>query len=213
MGGSNSGRWHNYTKKITVEECQSITIKELVNHKFLQPSVFREGQCTWSFFGYIPLVDFFVNTLDMTCPWVVLSYTLINPVLLTQKPVLYQVNLSVTEKSLTGLRWWFLCPLLVDNSPCHRRVTKLYLPPWKQHFGCRQCHQLTYRSSQLSHTRYEKSKRRFDVGCLNRPSAVDRFLDFSCPSRFSHVRWSNIFNDTRGLLGHQMRPMLIFTTR
>ena len=27
-----------------------------------------------------------------------------------------------------------------------------------------------------------------DLGCLNRPSAVDRFLDASCPSRFSHVR-------------------------
>jgi hypothetical protein len=26
------------------------------------------------------------------------------------------------------------------------------------------------------------------VGCLNRPSAVDRFLDASYPSRFSHVR-------------------------
>src|SRR5712692_9292317 len=51
------------------------------------------------------------------------------------------------------------------------------------------------------------------LGCLNRPSAVDRFLDFSCQSRFSHVRWPNIFNYTRGLLGHQMRPMLIFTTR
>ena len=51
------------------------------------------------------------------------------------------------------------------------------------------------------------------VGCLNRPSAVDRFLDSSRQSRFSHVRWPNIFNHTRGLLGHQMRPMLIFTTR
>ena len=39
-----------------------------------------------------------------------------------------------------------------------------------------------------------------DVGCLNRPSAVDRFLDFSCQSRFSHVRWPNIFNHTRVLL-------------
>src|SRR5712691_12209891 len=51
------------------------------------------------------------------------------------------------------------------------------------------------------------------VGCLNRPSAVDRFLDSSCQSRFSHVRWPNIFNYTRGLLGHQMRPLLICTTR
>jgi len=50
------------------------------------------------------------------------------------------------------------------------------------------------------------------VGCLNRPSAVDRFLDSSRQSRFSHIRWPNIFNHTRGRLGHQMRPILIPTT-
>ena len=53
----------------------------------------------------------------------------------------------------------------------------------------------------------------YDLGCLNRPSAIDRFLDSSRQSRFSHVRWPNIFNHTRGLRGHQMRPLLIFTTR
>ena len=51
------------------------------------------------------------------------------------------------------------------------------------------------------------------LGCLNRPSAIDRFLDSSRQSRFSHVRWPNIFNHTRGLRGPQMRPLLIFTTR
>ena len=51
------------------------------------------------------------------------------------------------------------------------------------------------------------------LGCLNRPSAIDRFLDSSRHSRFSYIRWPNIFNHTRGLLGHPMRPLLIFTTR
>jgi len=50
------------------------------------------------------------------------------------------------------------------------------------------------------------------LGCLNRPSAVDRFLDSSRQSRFSHVRWPNIFNHTRGLLAHQLGPILIPTT-
>ena len=52
----------------------------------------------------------------------------------------------------------------------------------------------------------------YDLGCLNRPSDVDRFLDFSSQSRFSHVWWPSIFNHTRGLLGHQRRPILVFTT-
>ena len=51
-----------------------------------------------------------------------------------------------------------------------------------------------------------------ELGCLNRPSAVDRFLDFSSQSRFSHVWWPSIFNHTRGLLGHQRRPILVFAT-
>jgi len=54
--------------------------------------------------------------------------------------------------------------------------------------------------------------RSIGIGCLNRPSAVDRFLDFSSQSRFSHVWWPSIFNHTRGLLGHQRRPILVFTT-
>jgi len=48
------------------------------------------------------------------------------------------------------------------------------------------------------------------LGCLNRPSAVARFLASSCRSRLCHLRWSNIFNHTRGLLGRQMRPILMF---
>ena len=49
------------------------------------------------------------------------------------------------------------------------------------------------------------------LGRLNRPSAVDRFLDASWQSRFSHVRWPTIFNHTRVLLRQQMRSILIFT--
>jgi len=48
------------------------------------------------------------------------------------------------------------------------------------------------------------------LGCLNRPSAVARFLASSCRRRLCHLRWSNIFNHTRGLLGRQRRPILMF---
>ena len=42
-----------------------------------------------------------------------------------------------------GERWWFTCPLKVNDVNCNRRVGKLYLPPGANYFGCRSCHELT----------------------------------------------------------------------
>jgi len=65
-----------------------------------------------------------------------------------QKELKYDVRLTTTRPRFGGLRWWFLCPLLSDGRPCGRRVGKLYLPPRGRYFGCRQCHNLTYKSCQ-----------------------------------------------------------------
>lgn len=43
-------------------------------------------------------------------------------------------------------RYFFVCPGR-DGRPCGRRAGKLYLPPGELYFRCRQCHNLTYRSS------------------------------------------------------------------
>ena len=47
-----------------------------------------------------------------------------------------------------GWRLWLRCP------HCRRRCRYIYLPPYKREtrrFACRQCHRLTYRSSNESH--------------------------------------------------------------
>ena len=47
------------------------------------------------------------------------------------------------EKTLPnfgGTRWWLQCPM------CTRRVRKLYVPPRRKYFACRNCYRLTYRS-------------------------------------------------------------------
>lgn len=41
-----------------------------------------------------------------------------------------------------GVRYWLTCPL--DTSG--RKLRTLYIPPGAQQFGCRKCHNLTYRS-------------------------------------------------------------------
>src|SRR5205823_10573823 len=61
------------------------------------------------------------------------------------------VRLETTPTQFGGRRWWFTCPLVVRGVPCCRRVGKLYLPPGARYFGCRKCHDLSYRSSQEAH--------------------------------------------------------------
>ncbi len=52
-----------------------------------------------------------------------------------------------------GVRWWFVCPLVVNDRACQRRVGKLYLPGGGRYDGCRHCYDLTYTSSQESDKR------------------------------------------------------------
>ncbi len=63
----------------------------------------------------------------------------------------YRVALTSTTTPWGALRWWFICPLRKGGQPCGRRVGALYLPPGARYFGCRHCHDLTYRSCQEQH--------------------------------------------------------------
>lgn len=63
----------------------------------------------------------------------------------------YPVRLVTTSCHLGGVRWWFVCPLVKNGAVCGRRVRKLYL--CGRYFGCRRCHNLSYRSTQESDSR------------------------------------------------------------
>ena len=68
----------------------------------------------------------------------------------------------------------------------------------------------SYRSNFLSlvlHNAYSL------LGCLNRPLALDRFLDSKCQSRLFHACWRRIFNEKGVIQARQLRPIRIFTTR
>ena len=64
----------------------------------------------------------------------------------------YSVRLTRTRCHFTGIRYWFVCPLLKKDgeTPCRKRVAVLYKPPGKKYFGCRDCHNLTYESRSLT---------------------------------------------------------------
>jgi hypothetical protein len=62
------------------------------------------------------------------------------------------VGFEMTPTQFDGQRWWFTCPLIVNGTKCWRRAEKLYLPPGAKYFGCRKCHDLSYRSCQEAHS-------------------------------------------------------------
>ncbi len=80
----------------------------------------------------------------------------------------YTVPLVTTRLHSGGLRWWFLCPLSRNEQPCLRRVGKLYLPPSGRYYGCRQCYNLTYTSSQESDKRVSR--------LVHDPVALSQFM-------------------------------------
>ncbi len=145
MGGYGSGRWSWHSKATTVEECRSISIKWLVDHKVVGNGK-TSGRITWnsgSSIGYaVKLVQ------DREC-FLELSYTFKNSN--EQKDITLPVFLQTTHPKFGGVRWWMTCPLVINNKPCKKRVGKLYLPPGSCYFGCRTCHGLSYESCQESH--------------------------------------------------------------
>jgi hypothetical protein len=153
MGGSGSGNFYHWwrgDKKTVVEDCRSLDTTRWVRERILAAGVHRFGSWRW----YVPAtgeltstIAYELCTLDMASPWCRLEYTFTA----SGEQVDYRVRLATTRPRFGGLRWWFVCPLIVNGRACDRRVRKLHLPPHGRYFGCRRCHALTYTSCQQSH--------------------------------------------------------------
>jgi hypothetical protein len=163
MGGPGSGNhyhWWRSGKKTTVEECQDLDANRWVREGILKAGVQRWGGWRWVYHdGRENSIGYEVDTLDQATPFVRLFYTLTHPQTKEQVPLDYRVALTTTRPRYGGLRWWFVCPLAAGGCPCGRRVAKLYLPPRGHYFGCRHCHDLTYRSAQTHDGRVSRLRR------------------------------------------------------
>jgi hypothetical protein len=107
------------------------------------------GTCQWTCqIGKIFSIRFEIDTFDRDDPFVRLYYSWVWASSPEAQSADYCVRLTTTRPRFGGPRWWFTCPLFVGGRPCERRVGKLHLPPDARHFGCRQCHELTYTSCQ-----------------------------------------------------------------
>jgi hypothetical protein len=150
MGGPGSGsgwHWWRPKRKTTVEECFSLDVGKLLRRGFLRAGQRCVGTWSWPLLrsGGWFVADIEADALDPTNATARLRHRSL------RGPLDYTVRLTTTSPRFGGLRFWFTCPLTVNGRRCGRRVGKLYLPLGAPYFGCRACHQLTYRSCQESH--------------------------------------------------------------
>jgi hypothetical protein len=143
MGGMGSGNWWRWQgRKSTVEKSLVVAMKDI--RKRLSGGAAGTFTWTWAS-GSKSSIGYFV-TWNYDTPTVILHYRWRDV-----EDVRIPVSLEATATQFGGQRWWFICPLIVRGVPCDRRAGKLYLPPGARYFGCRRCHNLTYRSCQEAH--------------------------------------------------------------
>jgi hypothetical protein len=161
MGGRGSGNhfhWWRSSKKTTVEACLSLDANRWTREGILRAGVHLAGSWRWVYHsGQECSIGYEVLARDMEWPLLRLDYA--RTAEGRQEPVDYHVRLETTRPTFGGLRWWFICPLVVGGIPCGRRVGKLYLPPGGRYFGCRRCHSLTYTSCQEHDKRVDALRR------------------------------------------------------
>ncbi len=141
MGGISSGRWGWHRKKTRVDQCRSFAVAALVGDT--PPTAGHAARFEWrSDDGRTVLASV---TFALPAPLrVVLGYRWGAE----EKQVTLPFDLVPLPTPNGGTRYLAVCPLVVNDRPCRRRVAKLYLPPGSPYFGCRHCHRLTYRSRQ-----------------------------------------------------------------
>ena len=142
------GRWP-YSNKWTVEESKTITAQFLNKYKYFESGV-RYGGMTWSRNGKKTGNIGFVVSTKKGDEYIRFMYTQTNSDTGKTIEMDYKVQLVWTPCYFGGRRWWFICPIVINGQPCHRRVGTLHLAT-DSYFGCRHCHNLTYESSKESH--------------------------------------------------------------
>ena len=112
-----------------------------------------------------------------------------------------RIILTYTRPNYGGVRWWFLCPILKNGLACNRRTGRLYLPRREKYFGCRQCHNLTYASSQENHRDTILSRTAKRCGVTQRQVLADVKEFFASqletsPQRNKETLWKQPFQNT-----------------
>lgn len=164
MGGYGSGRWNHHDKRRTVDASIVLDIKQFRIHDLIKPDLQKQGVLQWHRGEKVLASVRFTVDLCVGHQGLRLQYRAAKDDGSWQKDLDYIIPIDELRSYLRPERFYFLCPLHPNNGnlQCMRRCQKLYLPLGAVQFGCRACHNLTYRSCQESHT-LDTSLRHFGI--------------------------------------------------
>lgn len=139
MGGYNSSRWHGYTRKLTVEECSKLKVKDfsksmLAEHCEANTPVYYDESYPAKYARLLVR-----RVFDKLMPErAAKTEQSIKP----DQPRGQAIRVTRTVCNYGGWRYWLICPT------CKRRYGILYKRGVYQYYACRKCHDLTYTSAQ-----------------------------------------------------------------
>jgi hypothetical protein len=140
------------TKKTAGGSCLSLGANRWMREGILKAGAHRRGCWQWAYHGgRTASISYDADLQNPDHAFVTLEYSKGGGSLDQPQSLRYPIELASTVPRFGGLRWWFVCPLVVRGRPCRRRVGKLYLPGGARYFGCWGCHGLAYTSSQEAH--------------------------------------------------------------
>jgi hypothetical protein len=132
MGGYNSSRWHHYTRKLTVEECEKLRVNDF--HKLLLEKRCEAGTPVYCGESY-PVVYAWLKYR------LVLERIVPDQAVKREPPLGQAFQVARTACHYGDWRYWLVCP------GCQRRCGALYNRSDPEWYACRKCHDLTYASS------------------------------------------------------------------
>ena len=138
------------TTRLTVEECYAVEIVNIVRAGAFEVESGIPCSYTWNDGLGDPIWSIKFRVFpDNTGALAIHFYHRVPGTLSTPARIEHQsAQITTTECHFGGTRRWFRCSLIRDGYPCKRRVRVLYSTPCEKLFGCRECHNLTYRSAQ-----------------------------------------------------------------
>jgi hypothetical protein len=147
MGGVGSGSWYRWDKKTTTDECHRVDVRYLHRNGLLSPwrwfslSWSRAGRQTGSIRGVVE---------GDRPDWVILLFRYRRGFGAEWEDVEEPVDLTWTPCNFGGERPWFICPGVVNDVRCGRRVAVLHANG--KYFLCRHCYGLSYESQRENKT-------------------------------------------------------------
>lgn len=134
-------------RKEEADRLMQIKVSFLKKHKYFENGI-RSGDITWSINGNITGKIGIRSFIYTDKKYIELIYTQTDNITEEKTDFDYQIPLTTTPCQFGGQRFWFICPMSVNNVYCGRRVGSLYIS--NKYFACRHCNNLTYNSRNLS---------------------------------------------------------------